>query len=148
MSLHDRIADDLKASMKAGNASRVSVLRMIKAAIKNKEIEKQAVLDDIDIQSVISSFAKRSRESIDQFSRAGRTDLADKEKNELNIVESYLPQQLEEKEIQGLIQEAINETDAAGLRDMGKVMKAVMAKVKGRADGKLVNSLVKKMLEA
>jgi len=148
MSLNERIADDLKASMKAGNAGRVSILRMIKAAIKNKEIEKQSALSDDDVHSVLSLFAKRSRESIDQFSQAGRTDLADKEKNELEVIESYLPQQLEEKEIQDLIQEAINETGAAGLRDMGKVMKAVMAKAKGCADGKLVNSLVKKMLEA
>jgi len=148
MSLNERIADDLKASMKAGNAGRVSILRMIKAAIKNKEIEKQSALSDDDVHSVLSLFAKRSRESIDQFSQAGRTDLADKEKNELEVIESYLPQQLEEKEIQDLIQEAINETGAAGLRDMGKVMKAVMAKAKGFADGKLVNSLVKKMLEA
>jgi uncharacterized protein YqeY len=147
MSLNDRIADDLKESMKARNAGRVSVLRMIKATIKNKEIEKQSALCDDDIHSVLSSFAKRSRESIDQFSQAGRTDLAEKEENELKVIESYLPQQLEEKEIRDLIRDTIQETSAEGPRDMGKVMKAVMARAKGRADGKLVNSLVKEMLE-
>ncbi len=147
MHLSERISDDYKEALKSGDKDRVSILRMVKAAVKNKEIEKRSPLSDDEISGILRSYVKRAHESIDQFSKAGRTDLAEKEKKELAIIQSYLPQQIEEDEIRIIIKDAINETGAAGTKDMGKVMKAVMSKTKGLADGKLVNNLVKEMLE-
>jgi hypothetical protein len=148
MSLAEKITNDLKEALKSGDSRRVSVLRMVKAAIKNKEIEKRASLQDEDIINVLKSFVKRANESIEQFSKAGRTELVQKEKEELTVVQSYLPEQLSEEEIRVIIKDVINETGATSLKDMGKVMKAVMARGKGQIDGKLANTLVKEMLEA
>lgn len=148
MSLSEKIANDLMASLKAKDADRTSILRMIKAALKNREIEKGGPVDEEEVQALLRSFVKRARESIEQFSKAGRTELADKEKAELAIIQQYLPQQLAEEDIKKMIKDVISETGASGPRDMGKVMKAVMAKTRGQADGKLVNNFVKEMLEA
>lgn len=148
MSLSEKIANDLMASLKAKDADRTSILRMIKAALKNREIEKGGPVDEEEVQALLRSFVKRARESIEQFSKAGRTELADKEKAELAIIQQYLPQQLGEEDIKKMIKDVISETGASGPRDMGKVMKAVMAKTRGQADGKLVNNFVKEMLEA
>lgn len=148
MGLSERLSDDLKSALKSGDKDRVSILRMVKAAIKNKEIEKGSAASEEEISALFRSFVKKAQESIEQFSKAGRTDLADKEKAELLVVQSYLPQQLGEDEIRSIITDAIRETGASGQKDMGRVMKAVMAKTKGQADGKLVNDLVKKALEA
>jgi len=145
--LSEKLSDDYKEALKAGDKSRVSILRMIKAAVKNKEIEKGSSLSDDEIYAILRSFVKRAGESIEQFSKAGRADLAGKEKEELSIMQGYLPRQLGEDEITRLVKEVISETGASGLKDMGKVMKAVMAKTKGQVDGKLVNTIVKETLE-
>jgi len=145
--IFEKLSDDYKEALKAGDKSRVSILRMIKAAVKNKEIEKGSSLSDDEVYAVLRSFVKRAGESIEQFSKAGRSDLAEKEKEELSIMQGYLPRQLGEDEIRKLVKEVISETGASGTKDMGKVMKAVMAKAKGQADGKLVNTIVKETLE-
>ncbi|MBI5407917.1 MAG: GatB/YqeY domain-containing protein [Nitrospirae bacterium] len=148
MPLSEKIADDYKNALKSGDKNKVSILRMIKAAVKNKEIEKGASLNDDEINAILRSFVKKAHEAIEQFSKAGRTELEEKEKAELAVVQGYLPKQLGDDEIKAMIKDAVAETGAAGTKDMGKVMKAVMAKAKGQADGKLVNALVKEMLEA
>ena len=147
MQFSEKLSDDYKEALKAGDKSRVSILRMIKAAVKNKEIEKGSSLTDDEIYAILRSFVKRASESIEQFSKAGRTDLAEKEKEELLIMRGYLPRQLGEDEIRKLVKEVISETGASGMKDMGKVMKAVMAKTKGQVDGRLVNTIVKETLE-
>ena len=147
MPISERLADDLKRALKAGEKDKVSVIRMIKAAIQNKEIEKGDALSDEEIYSVLMSLAKRGKDSIEQFSKGGRQELADKEARELAIIQAYLPQQLTEGEIRGIIKEAIEEVGAGGPGDMGRVMKSVMLKIKGQADGRLVSELVKKTLE-
>jgi len=148
MPLSEKIASDFKNALKSGDKDKVSILRMIKAAIKNREIDKGGPLDDDEISGILRTFVKRANESIEQFSKAGRTDIAEKEKSELAIIQDYLPKQLGEDEIKAIVKDAIAETGAAGAKDMGKVMKAVMAKTKGQADGKLVNNLVKELLGA
>ena len=148
MSISEKIADDLKEALKAGDKSKLSVLRLVKSAMKNKEIEKRASLTDEDVYAILRSFVKRSRESIGQFSKAGRTELVEKEKEELSIVQGYLPEQLEEDELRKIIKAIVEEAGASGPGDMGKVMKSVMAKLKGQADGRLVNTIVREMLEA
>jgi uncharacterized protein YqeY len=147
MSLSNILSEDVKAALKSGDKTRVSVLRMVNAAIKNREIEKRSALTDDDISGILRSYVKRARESIDQFSIAGRTDLAEKEEQELAVIQSYLPEELSEDKTRKIISETITETEASGLKDMGKVMKAVMARTKGQVDGKLANKLVKEMLE-
>ncbi len=148
MSLAEKISNDFKEALKSGEKSKVSVLRMIKAAIKNREIEKGASLNDDEISSIFRLFVKRAKESIEQFSKANRTDLVEKEKEELTIIQNYLPQQLGEDEIRKIIKDIISEVGATGPKDTGKVMKAVMVKAKGQIDGKLANTIVKEMLEA
>jgi hypothetical protein len=145
--LLERLENDFKVALKAKDGGKVSILRMLKASIKNKEIEKKAPLSDEDLYEILNSFVKRGKESIEQFSKAGRDDLVEKEKEEIEIIRSYLPEQLSEDEIRKVIQETIKETDAKGIGDLGKVMKIIMPKVKGRADGRLVNSLVREVLQ-
>ncbi len=148
MSLSGKIEKDLKESLKSGDKNRLLILRMVKSAVKNKEIEKGEPLNDEDIQAVFRSFSKKAGESIEQFSRAGRDELAEKEKAELAVLQEYLPKQLGEEDIRKAVRDVIDETGAAGVKDMGRVMKAVMSKLKGQADGRLVNNLVKETLEA
>jgi uncharacterized protein YqeY len=148
MSLSARISDDYNKAYKSGDKTTVSILRIIKSTIKNREIEKGEGLDDEEISAIIRSFEKRAKESIEQFSKADRSDLVDKEKAELAIVQSYLPKQLSKDEVIEIVKSAISETGAEGPRDMGKVMKAVMAKSRGQVDGNLANKVVKTMLEA
>ena len=147
MSISERIADDFKQALKSGDKNRVSVLRMVKSSMKNREIEKKASLTDDDIQSILKTFVKRSKESIEQFGKAGRTDLVEKEKQELSVVESYLPTQLGEDEVKAVVRDVMNEQGTEGPGDLGRIMKAVMARLKGQADGRLVNAIVKEMLE-
>ncbi len=146
MNISERLSEDLKKALKAGEKDALSVIRMIKAAIKNKEIEKGTPLGDEDINGVLMSLARQRKESIEQFSKAGRQDLVEKETKELSIVQSYLPRQLTEEELREIIQDAIKETGAVGPKDMGKIMKSVMAKTKGQVDGKVVSELVKNLL--
>lgn len=148
MSISEKIEKDLKDSLKSGDKTRVSILRMVKSAMKNKEIETGGPLKEEDVQAILRSFSKKAGESIEQYTGAGRTELADKEKAELAVIQEYLPRQLSEEEVRQIVSDAINETGAAGMKDMGKVMKAVMAKTKGQADGRIVNNLVKETLEA
>jgi len=146
MSLKDKLKSDLIAAMKAKDALRLSTLRLVINTIKNKEIDSRTELDEDAVLGVLTSAVKQRRESIEQFEKAGRTDLSDKEKAELAIIQEYMPQQMGKDEVLAAVKEAVSETGAAGAKDMGKVMKALMPKVKGKADGKLVNELVKEVL--
>ncbi len=146
--LKERIESDLKEAMKASDSLRVSTLRLIKSAIKNKEIDKGSSLGDDEVIQVLSSLVKQRRESVEMYQKAGRKDLAEKEEAEIKIIQSYMPEQLSDEEIREVIAEAIKETGATSMKDMGKVMKTVMAKVKGRADGKKVNEMVRQALSA
>jgi uncharacterized protein YqeY len=147
MSLHQRLDDDLKRAIKSSDKLKTSVLRMVKAAIKNRQVEKQRELSEEEIISVILTLSKQRRESIDLFLKGGREDLADKEKQEISILQSYLPGQLTQEELDRLIIESIQESSAEGVKDIGKVMRVLMPKVKGTADGKIVNQRVKELLE-
>ena len=146
MSIFERLDTELKAALKSGDKLKLSVVRMIKASLKNKEIDKTGKLTDEEIISVLSSMVKQRRESIEQYSSAGRTDLAEKEKNELEIVQSYLPRQLSPQEIDDLILSAIKESKALSPGDIGMVMKLVSPQIKGVADGKMVNQRVRELL--
>ena len=148
MSLLKRFDDDLKTALKASDARKVSVLRMVKAALKNRQIEKGGELADEEIVTVLATMIKRGRESIEQFAKGGRLDLVRNEEAEMAILQSYMPPQLSDDEIDGIISEAIRESSAKGPQDMGKVMRILMPRVKGVADGKYVNQRVKEMLES
>lgn len=148
MSLLKRLDEDLKAAMKRSDAISVSALRMAKAAIKNVQIDKGRELSDEEILSVLSSMAKQRRESIEQFSKGGREELAEKERQELAVLQSYMPAQLSPDEVEKLIVQAIQESSAHSETDMGKVMKLLMPKIKGVADGKWVNNRVKELLSS
>lgn len=132
--------------MKAKDGTKVSVLRFLMAAIKNREIELKDSLDDEQVLQEIVSSAKKRRESIEAFRDAGREDLAVKEEAELVILEEYLPEQLSAEEVRKIVQEAIISVDASSPADMGKIMKEVMPQVRGKADGKMVNQIVKEIL--
>jgi uncharacterized protein YqeY len=147
MSLQQRLDGDLKAAMKSSDSLKTSVLRMVKAAIKNKQVEKRKDLSDEEIISVISTLTKQRRESIDLFSKGGREELAEKERQELAMLQLYLPGQLSPEDLDRIIMEAINESSAEGVKDIGKVMRLIMPRVQGAADGKVVNQRVKELLE-
>jgi hypothetical protein len=147
MSLQQRLDDDLKVAIKSSDNLKTSVVRMAKAAIKNKQIEKRRELSDEEIISVISMLLKQRRESIELFSKGGREDLVEKEKQELSILQSYLPSQLTPDELDRLIIDAIKEASAEGVQDIGKVMRLLMPKVKDTADGKVVNQRVMELLQ-
>jgi uncharacterized protein len=147
MKLSDRVNADISAAMKAQDAPRLSALRMLKAAIMNKGIEKGHDLDDAEVVQVVASLVKQRRDSIEQFTKAGRKDLVDKESGEIKVLEQYQPPAASSEEIDAAVAAAIAETGAATQKDMGKVMKAVMPKLAGKtADGKLVNEIVRKRL--
>ena len=149
MSLNDKVAAEITAAMKAKDAARLSALRMLKAAIMNKGVEKGRDLEDAEIQQVVSSLVKQRRDSIEQFTKGGRTDLADKEQAEIVILNTYLPASASDDEIAAAVTAAIAETGASSPKDMGKVMKAVMPKLAGKnADGKVVNEAVRRKLGA
>jgi len=143
-----RLDAELKEALKSRNELKLSVIRMLKDSLKNKEIEKMSALSDEEIISVLSSMAKQRRDSIEQFSAAGRSDLAEKETKELEIVRSYLPAQLSPEELDRIIYSAIRECNASAPGDMGKVMKIVAPLTKGTADGRVVNQRVKELLAA
>ncbi len=144
--LRDRLNEEMKQAMKARDEIRLSVIRLIRSSVKNREIESRHDLSDGDITEVISSLVKQRRESIRMFGEAGRTDLVEKEEKELAVLFSFLPQQLSREEIEALVAQAIAESGAQGPKDMGKVMKAIMPHVTGRADGSLVSTVVKEKL--
>jgi uncharacterized protein YqeY len=146
LALTEQLDRELKEALKSKDDLKVSVIRMIKASLKNKAIEKMSPLTSDDEISVLSYLAKQRRESIEQFTLAGRTDLAEKEKKELEIIQSYLPKQLSQEEIDEIIYSAIKECNATSASDMGKVMKIVAPKIRGVADGKAVSERVKELL--
>lgn len=148
MSLLLRLDEDLKKAMKASDALRVSVIRMVKAAIKNQQIEKGQALSDEDIIVLLNTSAKQRRDSIEQFLKGGREELAEKERQELTILQTYMPEQLSAEELDKAILQAISETSAKNEADMGKVMKVLMPRIRGLADGKLVNSRLRELLHS
>jgi len=147
MSLVSKLDDDLKSAMKASDGLKVSVLRMAKSSIKYRKIETGKEPSDDDIIAVLSALAKQRKESIEQFSKGGRPELAEKESMELAIIQGYLPEQLLPEELDKIIIGAIKESAAEGLKDIGKVMRIVISTTKGAADGKLISQRVKEMLE-
>ncbi|CAG5078853.1 Uncharacterized protein YqeY [Thermobacillus xylanilyticus] len=146
MTLAERLNEDLKLAMKSQDKFKLSVLRMVRAAIKNQEIERKRALDDSEVIDVLSREIKQRRDSLQDFEKAGRTDLAEQASAEIEIISAYLPKPLTDEEVTALVQQTIQETGASSKADMGKVMAALMPKVKGRADGKLVNQIVSKHL--
>jgi uncharacterized protein YqeY len=147
MSLSEQIISDLTASMKAQDAQRTSTLRMVKAAMMNRKIEKGGELDDDEMQKLLRSLVKSRRDSIEQYEKAGRQELVDKEQAEIAVIETYLPQAASAAEIEAAVAAAIAETGSTSIKDMGKVMKAVQAALAGKnADGKVVADTVKAKL--
>ena len=147
MSLSKQIVTDLTAAMKAQDAPRTSTLRMVKAAMMNRQIEKGAELDDDDMQKLLRSLVKQRRDSIEQYEKAGRQELVDKEAAEIAVIEAYLPKAASQDEIEQAVTAAIAETGASSMKDMGKVMKAAQAALAGKnADGRTVSEVVKAKL--
>lgn len=146
MSLNDRLTDDLKVAMRAKDAGRVSCLRMLKAAIKNEQVERGRELSDEEVQGIISSLVRKGNEAIKEFREGGREDLAAKEEQELKIFYSYLPEQMASEEVENGLKDIINELSASTMKDLGKVMKAAMARFAGRAQGKEINEIARKLL--
>ncbi len=146
MPLKEEITTGIKTAMKAKDKPRLQTLRFLLSAIKNKEIDKREELSDVDILQVISTSVKQHKDSIEQFRKGGRDDLADQEAAELEILLGFLPEQLSEAEIKDVVAATATELGASSMKDMGGLMKAVMIKLKGKADGKLVQEMVKQRL--
>lgn len=146
--LKARLTDDMKQAMKSGDKSRLGVIRLLLAAIKQKEVDERVTLSDDDVLAILVKQSKQRRESIDQFKTAGRDDLVENEQFELQVIETYLPAKLSETEIRQIISDAIAETGAQGVAQMGAVMNTVRAKVAGRADLAAVSQWVKSALNA
>ena|ERR1700756_3137694 len=149
MSISEQIQKDMVAAMRSREELRLSTLRMVKAAIKNKEVEKRAPLDDKETQQLLSTLIKQRRDSIEQFTKGGRQELADKEASEIAIIENYLPKAISEDQIAETVKATIAEMGSPTMKDMGTVMKNVMAKLQAtgaRVEGKTVSELVKKAL--
>jgi uncharacterized protein YqeY len=145
-SLKDRITEDMKNAMRAKDAARLGAIRLLQAAIKQKEVDERVVADDTAVLAIIDKLIKQRRDSIEQFGRAGRTDLVDKEQAELDLLLAYLPQQLTDAEIAGAVDAAIKESGAAGPQGIGKVMALLKPRLAGRADMGKVAALVKQRL--
>jgi uncharacterized protein YqeY len=146
MTLRERLDADLKHAMKAKDEVGLSVIRMIRSVVKNREIDQKKTLDDAGIAEVVTSLVKQRRESIRMFSEAGRGELVAKEEKELALLLEFLPCQLTAEEVDQIVSKAVSVTGASGLKDLGLVMKAVMPEVTGRADGSLVSRIVKEKL--
>jgi uncharacterized protein len=146
MSLEERLVQEMKEAMKSNDKLRLSTIRMIRSTVKNKEIELRKPLDDGEIQKAIQGMVRKGEESVEQFRLGGRMDLVEKESKEIEILKTFLPQALTREEILKIIDETIEETQSTSLKDIGKLMKSVMPKLQGKADGKLVNQLVKERL--
>ncbi|MGI9248817.1 MAG: GatB/YqeY domain-containing protein [Woeseiaceae bacterium] len=148
MSLKGQITDDMKATMKAGDKDRLKVVRLMLAAIKQIEIDKRTELDDAAVLAVLAKMVKQRRDSIDQFEKGGREDLAKIERDEIVVLNDYLPEQLDSNELAAMVDEVIKATGAESIRDMGKVMGQIKAKAAGRADMGAVSATVKERLNA
>jgi len=146
MTLEEQINEDLKNSMKSKDESRLSCLRFLKAALKNKQVEKMGRLEEDEVRAVISSLIRRATDSVREFRQGGREELAVKEEKEIEILSGYLPKQLSPEEIEGILRETISELSAQGPKDLGRVMKAAMNRMAGRAQGKEVNDIAKRLL--
>ena len=147
MSLKERITSDMTAAMKSKEAARLSTLRMVKAAVQNREIEKGGELTDEELTKLLQSLVKQRRDSVEQYEKAGRAELAEKERAEIVVIEGYLPQAATREEIERAVAEAVAETGASSLKEMGAVMKAALARLAGRnADGKAVSEAVRSKL--
>lgn len=148
MSLRDRLSEDLKSAMKSRDQLRMDVIRMIKAAVLNKEVELKQDLDDAAMSRIMTTLIKQRREAAEQFEKGNRQDLAAKERQEIVIIEGYLPTALSTDEVAHIVEAVIKESGASSLKDMGQVMKAVMARLAGQSvDGKVVSDLVKAALQ-
>ncbi len=148
MSLYEKLGNDLKEAMRGRSAIKLSAIRMLMAAIKNAEITRNVKeLEDGDIYQIIRKEINKRKDSVEQFQKGGRTDLADKESEEQAILEAYMPKEMSREELARIVDEAIKASGAATRKDTGKVMKAVMEKTKGMADGKAVNQLVMERLK-
>jgi uncharacterized protein YqeY len=146
MSLYEKITDDLKEAMKAKDVLRLSSIRMLKTSLRHKQAETGEILRDEEIQSLISSLIRKGREAAEEFRKGGREDLAVKEEGEIDILYGYLPEQIKPDEIERVLKEVISELSAGGLKDLGRVMKVVMNRIAGRAQGKEINEIAKKLL--
>src|SRR5918999_1850093 len=146
MSLRERITNDLTTAMKAKDAARLSTLRMVKAAVQNREIEKGGELSEEELTKALQSLVKQRRDSVEQYEKAGRAELAEKERAEIAVIEGYLPRAASREEIERVVAEAIAETGATSMKEMGAVMKAVQSKLGGAADGRAVSEIVKAKL--
>jgi uncharacterized protein YqeY len=148
MHLDNQLIEDMKRSMKAGDKIRVETIRGLRAQLKNAQITKNGELSEEEVIQVLSNAAKKRKESIEQFNAVGRKDRADIEQQELDIIHEYLPKQMDEKEISVLVDSVFEEVKPESMKDMGKIMGSIMPKVKGRADGKLVQQIVRDKLSS
>lgn len=146
MALKQRITEDMKTAMRAGDKRRLGVIRLVQAAIKQREVDERVELDDSQVIATLDRMVKQRRESFQQYEQAGRTDLAEQEAYEIRLIQEYLPAALSDAEVQVLINEAIAESGAAGIKDMGKVMSLLKPKLQGRADMGQVSAQVKQRL--
>jgi hypothetical protein len=146
VTLKERITEDMKAAMRASEKERLSTIRLVQAAIKQREVDERITLDDTQVLVVLEKMVKQRKESIAQFEQGGRKDLADKERREIELLQAYLPAQLSDSELDVLIREAVATTGAASIKDMGKVMSVVKSKAAGRADMAVVGARVKAVL--
>lgn len=148
MSLKERLTEDMKQAMKDKETGklRLSVIRMVRANIKNVEIDRKTELSDEEVLDVVAKEVKMRRDALEEYQKAERSDFVESLKQEISILEKYLPEQLSETEVRNLVTEVVVSTQALGPKDMGKVMAVLMPKVKGRADGKLVNTIVRELL--
>jgi len=144
--LLDRIKDDMKQAMRDKAKDRLNTIRLILAATKQQEVDRRVELEEADVLAILDKMLKQRRDSIEQFDKAGRDDLSDKEKREVEVIQGYMPQQFSDEEISQLIQEAISSTGAESMRDMGKVMGLLKSKMQGRADMGKVSGLIKAQL--
>ncbi len=146
MDLKTRLGEDLKAALRSGDKLRVSVIRLLIALIKNREVDKRGPLTEAEVLQAITASCKQRQDSIDQYRQGGRQDLVDKETAELAILQAYLPAPLTSQELEAMVREAIQESHATSVKEMGKVMGVLMPRVTGRADGKVVSTLVREAL--
>ena len=146
MTLKDKLADDLKSAMKNKNTVRKNVVQMVRAGVLQVEKDKKITLDDDGVLEIISKQLKQRKDSLPDYEKSGREDLITELKAEIDVLMEYLPEQLTQEELEKIVGDAISETGASSIKDMGKIMAAVMPKTKGRADGRMINEIAKKML--
>ena len=147
MSLKQKLQEDLKSSMKNKDNTKKSVVTLIRASIKQFEVDNRVELDDSQVIDIIAKLLKQTKDSLNEFKKAGREDLATQAEAEIEVLKEYLPQQLSEEELNEIVKATISEVGATSMKDMGKIMAAIKPKTKGRADGKLINELVKNNLQ-